>query len=64
MTRHQLAHMEAAANVIAGIVLTQLILFIYGMSMREAAAWNGVFLVVSYIRSFVIRLLFARLTCK
>jgi hypothetical protein len=55
-----LAHFEAAANSIIGIVLAQLVLLAFGVPLHEAVALNAVMIGVSYARSFVLRLAFAR----
>jgi hypothetical protein len=60
MTHLQLAHAESAANAVAGLVLAQLVLFAFGVPVREAVALNIAMLAVSYARSFVLRLIFSR----
>jgi hypothetical protein len=60
MTIRTLAHFEAAANSVIGIVLAQIVLLAFGVPLHEAVALNAAMLVVSYARSFVVRLVFAR----
>jgi hypothetical protein len=60
VTQNQLAHAEACANTIIGLVLAQLVLAAFGMPISEAVVLNVVMLAVSYARSFVLRILFSR----
>ncbi len=55
---HHLAHMEAAANTVIGVVVSQAVLFSFGIAMREAAALTGIIILLSYVRSFLLRLVF------
>lgn len=61
MTALHLAHAEACANAIAGLVLAQAVLFAFGIPVPEAVMLNFAMLAVSYARSFILRLIFARL---
>jgi hypothetical protein len=56
---YRLAHAEAAANSVLGIVLAQIVLFAFGIELREAVALNAVMIGVSYCRSFLLRIFFA-----
>lgn len=60
MTYH-LAHMEAAANTVIGVVVSQIVLFAFGVPMRDAFELTAVIIMLSYVRSFVLRLMFRRL---
>lgn len=55
-----LAHFEAAANSVIGIALAQLVLFAFDVPLHEAVALNAAMIGVSYARSFVLRVMFAR----
>jgi len=57
---NRLAHFEAAANCVIGIVLAQLVLLAFGVPLHEAVVLNAVMIGVSYARSFVLRVVFAR----
>jgi hypothetical protein len=56
---YRLAHAEAAANSVLGIVIAQIVLFAFGIAFREALALNAVMIGVSYCRSFFLRIFFA-----
>jgi hypothetical protein len=58
---YRLAHFEALANAVAGIALSQTLLWIFGVEFREAIALNAAMIGVSYARNFVLRILFSRL---
>lgn len=60
MTTIHLAHAEAAANTIAGLVLIQAMLWAFGIPIILAWKLNITALVISYVRSFVLRLIFMR----
>lgn len=62
MTSIRLAHCEACANAVAGLVIAQGVLWAFGMPMHEAIVLNIVMLAVSYARSFVLRLVFSRIS--
>ena len=64
MNDGRLAHVEAAVNTVAGIILAQIVLFIWGMRFMEAAGLNVTFLVVSYARMYIIRRIFAARATK
>lgn len=55
----RLAILEAAANSIAGIVLAQIVLWAFGLPLLEAITLNVVMIIVSYVRSLVLRMIFA-----
>lgn len=57
----RLTHGEAAANAIVGLVLIQVMLVAFGVALALAWKLNICGLLLSYIRSFVLRMLFARL---
>ncbi len=59
MNDKRMAHAEAAINTAAGIILAQIVLFAWGMRFMEAAGLNVTFLVVSYVRMYIIRRVFA-----
>lgn len=56
----RLAHMEAAANTIIGVVIGQSVLFVFGIPVTEAIPITVIIITLSYIRSFVLRLAFRR----
>lgn len=58
---HRLAHAEAALNAVLGIVIAQVVLWLFGIPLSLAIVMNLVMLAASYARSFVLRILFARL---
>lgn len=59
MSDVRLAHIEALLNCITGVVLAQLVLWAFGVPLHEALALNVVMILVSYVRSFVLRMIFA-----
>jgi hypothetical protein len=61
MTHVRLVHAEACANAAAGLALAQAVLWAFGMPVEKAIALNAVMLAVSYVRAFVLRLVFARM---
>ena len=50
---------EALANAIGGIVLSQTLLWIFGIEFKEAIALNAAMQIVSYARSYTLRRLFS-----
>lgn len=56
----RLSHAEAAANAIIGLIISQLILWAWGLPLSQATALNIAFLLVSYLRAYVIRRAFER----
>lgn len=54
------AHWEAAANSVAGVVLAQLVLWVFGLPFDEAVWLNFVMIIVSYVRAVLLRLIFSR----
>jgi hypothetical protein len=64
MTSIRLAHAEACANAVAGLALAQGVLWAFGLPLGEAVALNVVMLAVSYVRAFVLRLVFAKVAAE
>ncbi len=62
MNDKRMAHLEAAVNTVAGIIIAQVVLFAWGMRFVEAAGLNVTFLVASYARMYIIRRMFAART--
>ncbi len=60
MTNH-LAHMEASANTVIGVIIGQSVLFVFGIPVTEAIPITAIIIALSYVRSFVLRLVFRRL---
>jgi hypothetical protein len=52
-------HGEALANAIVGIVLSQIVLWIFGVEFRQALFLNAAMIGVSYARSYTLRRLFS-----
>lgn len=59
MTNH-LAHVEAAANTFIGVIIGQCVLLIFGIPVTEAIPITVIIITLSYVRSFVLRLVFRR----
>lgn len=59
--RSRLRHAEALSNAVAGIVLAQVVLWLFGVPLMSAIGMNAVLFGVSYARAFVLRGLFARI---
>lgn len=58
---HRLVHCEAFANAILGIVLAQAIIWMFfRIEFQQAVLLNIVMIGVSYIRNYVMRILFMR----
>ena len=51
-------HMETCAQMVAGTVLAQGVLWGFGVPLRHALGINAVMFVVSYIRTYLIRRMF------
>ena len=54
----KLAHMEAAANTVIGVIIGQTVLFVFGIPVTEAIPITAIIIALSYVRSFVLRLVF------
>lgn len=54
------SHYEAAANALIGLMLAQLVLWLWGIPIVEALWLNAVMMAVSYARSYALRRIFAR----
>jgi hypothetical protein len=59
-TNSRLAHAEAAANTLIGIIIGQGVLFAFGVPVMEAVPITVIIISLSYMRSFVLRLIFRR----
>lgn len=55
-----MTHIEAFANAVVGLLIAQGILWLWGMSGHEALVLNVIMFVVSYLRSFLIRMTFRK----
>jgi hypothetical protein len=60
MNKRWLCHGEALANTVTGIAIAQGFLWLFGVAFNEALALNAVMFTVSYVRSYIIRMLFDR----
>ena len=58
MTNKQI-HIESLTQVIVGLLISFVILHLWGMSFGESVVLQTIFLVVSYIRSYMIRYAFS-----
>ena len=58
MTNKQI-HVESLTQVIVGLLISFVILKLWGMSFGESVVLQTIFLVVSYIRSYMIRYAFS-----
>lgn len=56
----RIAHMEAAANTVIGVIIGQTVLFVFGIPVTEAIPITAIIIALSYVRSFVLRLVFRR----
>ncbi len=54
----KLAHMEATANTVIGVVIGQYVLFVFGIPVIESVPITAIIIALSYVRSFVLRLVF------
>jgi len=54
------SHQEAAVNTIVGILINQGILLAFGMPLTQATIITAIMVLVSYLRSYVIRRIFSR----
>ena len=55
-------HLEAFANAIVGIAIAQILLWLYGIAFSQALSLNIAMFAASYARSFLIRIIFARIS--
>ena len=60
MTHTHLAHMEAAANTVIGIIIGQSVLFAFGIPITDSIRITVIIIALSYWRSFVLRIVFRR----
>jgi hypothetical protein len=58
MTESSWAHIETSAQMVAGCILAQVVLWGFGVSLKDAIAINVVMFFVSYARTYVIRRVF------
>lgn len=55
MTLRQWSHLETISQMVVGMVLAQIVLFLFGIPLGEAVWFGVVMLMVSYIRTYLIR---------
>lgn len=49
---------EALANMILGLILSQIVLFLFGIPVQDAALINVIMIFVSFLRSYFVRRFF------
>ena len=49
---------EALANMILGLILSQIVLFLFGIPVQDAALINVIMIAISFIRSYFVRRFF------
>lgn len=59
-----ISHAETITQNVLGLIISFIILRIFGMSVNESIQLQSVFFVVSYIRSYLVRRTFDRLNLK
>lgn len=59
--KHHLPHIEALTQNIIGMIIAFIILKIFGMSFTESVLLQSIFFITSYIRSYVIRMVFKKI---
>lgn len=59
-----MAHAESLSNAIAGLVIAQIVLWLWGLPAHEAVGLNAVMFGASYARSLLLRWVFGNTTDK
>jgi len=54
----RLAAYEAGANMVAGTIMSNIVLFAFGLPLAENIAITAIMIVASFVRSYVIRRIF------
>lgn len=55
------AHLETSVQMVVGLIIGYIILRVFGLTSTESVALQSVIFITSYIRSYTIRRIFAKL---
>lgn len=59
-----ISHAETITQNVLGLIISFIILRLYGMTVNESIQLQAIFFIVSYVRSYLVRRTFAKFESK